>query len=406
MHAARNRFAGLLIAVALALAFFCPIGRAFQDQATEDVTTRGAGNELKRLHALLVIDTNSNLRESVSVDGERIELLLKHTIPSSRLSLKVLSGNDVSEKNILQYYRSLATSSSDALLFFYAGHGATDPEKGHYLAFNAGKSGQILRSTLRQAMRDKHAGLAVIWSDCCSNRVALPKTTKRPAKPAPTTLNPVVRNLLFQHRGIVDVTGSTEASFGDDDNGGIFTRTLAGLMQGDIKQLDKNHDNFVSWQEFYPLLEEETDQTFKRWAKQMRSRGESIDQSAQRPRKFELAEPLLEAGKEIAQAVIGLRNAGTIPLAYQFRWAGEKSWTKASLDAGKTATHATRVADANTNPPAFEVQFEGEKDLMTLQSKVWVGQGSPSYAVARKYKIESDNKTRKAEPLKADTDKR
>ena len=255
-------------------------------------------------------------------------------------------------------------------------------------------------------MRDRHPDSAVIWTDCCSNPVPLPRTTKRPAAQKPTVVQPVMRNLLFQHRGVVDVTGSTEASYGDDDNGGIFTRTLAGLIMGDIKQYDKNHDGFVSRQEFYPILEDETEQTFKRWAKQMRARGESVTQSTQRPRKFDLPDPMSEAGKDIANAVIGLRNAGSVAVAYQFRWTGDKNWKKGALEPGKTGVHFTPMADAKDNLPTFELQFEGEKDTLQLQPRLWVGRGSPAYAAAKKYKVESDTKSRNAEPVPATGDNR
>ena len=334
--------------------------------------------ELKKLHVLLVIDTDSNLKESIIVDQERMELLWRHTLPQDRYDLKVLTGDDASAKSVLAYYQNLKTDGSEGLLFYYAGHGATDKDKGHFLAFREGKAAPLLRSTLRQAMLEKKAGLVAILTDCCSNRFPLPKKTKRVVREEPKSIRPLVRNLFFQHRGVVDVTASTgNSSFGDDDEGGIFTRTLAGLLTGEIASLDDNKDHFVTWDEFFPRLEEETERTFKGWAKAMQARGESIDQTTQRPHQFELAEPAGGAGAVgKAYAVVSLHNVGKAPLRYQCRWTGEDAWEKGDLAAGSTTTHSRRLADAQEKPPKLEVKFDGEKEAVELKSKLWTGAGA------------------------------
>src|SRR5947207_4321060 len=85
--------------------------------------------ELKRLRALIVVDTKSNLAESVHEDGERVEKLLHDNVPANRYTLKVLKGDDVSEAKILDFYKNLKTGPDEALFFFYAGHGAYDYAK-------------------------------------------------------------------------------------------------------------------------------------------------------------------------------------------------------------------------------------------------------------------------------------
>src|SRR5262245_30452669 len=79
--------------------------------------------ELRRLHALLVIDTRSGLGESVKVDGTNVDRLLSSRLPKDRVEIKVLTGNDVSAEMILSYYRGLKVGRNDSLLFYYAGHG-------------------------------------------------------------------------------------------------------------------------------------------------------------------------------------------------------------------------------------------------------------------------------------------
>src|SRR4051794_35077849 len=143
--------------------------------------------ELKRLRALIVIDTKSNLAESVHEDGERIEKLLHDNIPRSRYTLKVLKGDDVSEAKILDFYKTLKTGPDEALFFFYAGHGAYDNAKKEpvFELKRADKVIGVLRRTVVQAMEAKGAGLNVILSDCCSSPVKLEQLKIQTRVPAP-----------------------------------------------------------------------------------------------------------------------------------------------------------------------------------------------------------------------------
>src|SRR5262249_40558594 len=153
---------------------------------------------------------------------------------------------------ILGYYRALRTNGTETLLFFYAGHGATDDKVGHYLQLQNGRY-NLARHGLRRAMQEKQPGLAVILTDCCSNFHPL-RARSAPESGSegrgedergPRETSPVVRNLLFQQRGLVDLTASdNEPSWGDAEQGGIFTRTLAALMTGKPAELDRNKDGF------------------------------------------------------------------------------------------------------------------------------------------------------------------
>jgi hypothetical protein len=252
--------------------------------------------ELRKLHALLVIDSHSGLGKSVVIDRHRIETLLKDGIPRARLELTIFNDKDVTKDRILQYYRSIKVNSSDSLLFYYAGHGAIDPSKGHFLALQKLKTQPLLRSELRKAMQEKNPGLIVLLTDCCSERYKLP--------PVPTDdegstgvrdevkelMNPVLRCLFFRHRGVVDINaaGDNTSAFGDDLGGGVFTRSLSTLLNSKVENLVASRDKFVSWQAFFPRLQRDTEKAFTSLAKEWRARGEKIDQSTQKPRAFAL----------------------------------------------------------------------------------------------------------------------
>src|SRR5262249_1990844 len=178
------------------------------------------GPELKKLHALLVIDTASNLGDSVQKDLNTVRDLLNQ-LPRGRVETTVLQGADATPDRVLDYFKRLAIGSDEAMLCYYSGHGATDPDRGHVLAMNAG---YLSRTRLREAMDRKQAGLSVLLTDCCSNKVKLPPV--QPEVMAMQNEKPM-RDLFLRARGVVDITAATNSpSWGGNLKGGVFTRAL------------------------------------------------------------------------------------------------------------------------------------------------------------------------------------
>ena len=174
---------------------------------------------------------------------------------------------------ILSYYRGLNVGPNDALLFYYAGHGATDAKQGHFMAVQDLAAKPLLRSDLKKAMQQKQPGLIVILTDCCSTSFHLPGKTRRvfADKGTAATVDPLLRCLLYQSRGVVDITAASgNASFGDDHEGGIFTRTFAGLVADGTAGSDGNNDGFVTWSEFFARLQARTQRVFVTWAQHQR----------------------------------------------------------------------------------------------------------------------------------------
>lgn len=293
--------------------------------------------ELTRLHALLVVDTRSGLGESVVLDGRRVKSLLQTGIPPNRLDVTVYDKpSQLTRESILRYYRNLKTGPSEAVVFYYAGHGATDPSKGHFLALQELHTEPLTRDELRQAMLQKNPGLAVLLTDCCSNRYELKKKNRDVWDSEHREFNPVVRNLFFQQRGVVDLTASTGAeAFGDEHQGGIFTRTLGKLLLSKSETLDTNRDGFVDWKEFFPRLQNETEKVFVSWAQQHRGQGEEVSQKSQRPRALYLP------GDQVpgTSAAVTLRNETDRTIQYEYRWGSSDSWKNGSIGPKKSVTH-------------------------------------------------------------------
>jgi hypothetical protein len=344
--------------------------------------------EIRRLHALIVIDTQSDLRDSIIVDKARIESLLARTIPKDRYDATTLVGGEVTRERVLAYYRNLKADRSDALLFYYAGHGAVDPTRGQYFYFQKGKTDPLFRSVLRQAILQKQAGLSILLTDCCSNHLKVPNKRRRSDTAAPAKdISPVARCLLFQARGIVDITAASDnAAWGDDQDGGIFTRTVARLVLGDADRLDTDRDGFVSWKEFFARLDLDVQRTFATWARQAKARGEVVDQSTQRPHAYSVP-GMSSSASERSFAVVGLRNATSAAVHYQYRWSTEDSWRNGAIPPKSASPCICALAGGVEQLPYLQIRVDGADKPARLEAKRWTGSGLPSYENGAKYKV-------------------
>ncbi|MDB5306846.1 MAG: hypothetical protein JWO38_1048 [Gemmataceae bacterium] len=352
----------------------------------------------RKLHVLLAIDTGSDLRASVLLDQERMERVFKANIPADRLAFQTLTGSKLTSENVLAHYRGLKVGPDDALLFFYAGHGAKDPDKGNAFVPQLGKVPPVYRSDVREAMRKTGAGLVVLLTDCCSTHSKLAGKpvygATRPVTPASATgIHPTIEHLFFRHRGVVDITAAAdgEASWSDFKDGGVFTRTLGKQLLRPIAELDTDGDKFVSWKEFFPVLKKESEGTFRSWSARMRSAGADVDQSTQRPTSFSLGEPTGGAPPPDATvgvyAVICLVNESGEAVKYKYRWSARDEWQTTEMASGKRGEHsAPRAKGADL--PRFEILFDGNKTVIELEADTWTGTGAPPRGAAgREYPI-------------------
>ncbi|MGL4550227.1 MAG: caspase family protein [Gemmataceae bacterium] len=257
---------------------------------------QGPGTELKRLRVLVVMDTDSNLEESLVIDRENVRGLFLDKIPKARATIDVLDGKKATPANVLKYYRELKTGPDEGLLCFFGGHGAIDVKRGHYFQMEAGP---LMRGDLRRAMADTKAGLVVLLSDCCSSPFNLPKKKTQGLPivgmppPPPPGLHPTVHELFFLARGTIDISASRPGtpSWGDSERGGLFTSTVCRMLAEPVAKLDTNKDGKLLWVEFLPNLESVTEGEFKGWKARMpeRERGR-IREATQKPYAYKLSE--------------------------------------------------------------------------------------------------------------------
>jgi hypothetical protein len=227
----------------------------FPGQAPDAGGAPPATGQSNRVHAILIVDTLSKL---AGLDGDKERILsIIQQIPANRRTIQVLDQARARADVVLQSLRGLGDVSSDTVLIYYSGHGATDPTRGHALTFT--QKPYLFRSTLRGELQRMQPRLGVILSDCCSNVVKLPPSVGAPmADPEKQIVS-----LLLRTSGIVDINGSTfnpssgvEESAWAEPSGGLFTKALfETIWFSDFDSLDSNHDGLVTWAEVLPNCE-------------------------------------------------------------------------------------------------------------------------------------------------------
>lgn len=219
--------------------------------------------ELKRLRVLMLIDTNDKLATNFTVSERFMKAILSNGIPASRLDITVLRGDDATPRKVLDYYRNLQTGPEEAVLFYYAGHGAIDRARGakpawargHYLALNAGT---LYRSDVYDAIKAKNPGLTIILTDCCSADVpARPADYTTTDDGAPTVAPPrelshLCRCLFFRHRGVVDRTAAWDGTCGYSDAGigNWYTAAITRMFAAPQQWVPDSGRSFAGWDSF------------------------------------------------------------------------------------------------------------------------------------------------------------
>jgi hypothetical protein len=193
-----------------------------------------------------------------------------------RYTLDVLMDRKVTRERILGYYRQLQTEpQQDTLLFYFAGHGGTERLRGHLfrvLSEDGTRPVALWRDEVRAAMRSHRPRLAVLLSDVCSNLIEFGFLERAAARPPAWE---TTRCLLLQARGLVDINAVSEgeAAVGLEE-GGFFTQSLAELLDPPfeelVKELDRDGDGFLHWQELLSELQQIAQRKYATWRKQVR----------------------------------------------------------------------------------------------------------------------------------------
>jgi len=199
-----------------------------------------------RVRVLLIGLTNDEkIGQGCGANLEELERYVRG-LPKfdEKADLTVLAGRNVTARNILRTVAGLRVGPTETLFCYFAGHGAHDASLaggdasgGHLFQI---PGGDLMRKDLLHALRDRGAQLTVLISDTCNVRGLYnpPPTLKSPFPTRPLPLrSKVFTDLLCNHVGVVDVSGSTRGEFGwFQPDGGWFTLGLLETLKNSTRE--------------------------------------------------------------------------------------------------------------------------------------------------------------------------
>ncbi|NQT14535.1 MAG: caspase family protein [Planctomycetes bacterium] len=217
-----------------------------------------------RLYVVIATDDrDGSIGPWVSMDGTSISSLLLSNVDERRLrpnGIEWVSEDRIGADAIVAAIRSIPSDSGDTILFFYSGHGAYDDRNGHYFSFS-GPDGYLTRSRVLQAIQRKRPRLGILISDCCYSFLEAPPLQMAPSIRRPAATTALFRALLFESRGIVDITSSEKGQssfvYEKPEDGSLFTAAL-------WQFLDKNQSRSLSWQQVFEQVRDKAAREFRK----------------------------------------------------------------------------------------------------------------------------------------------
>lgn len=221
--------------------------------------------DAQTVHALLIImDADLSIGKHVKVDKERVQQLL-NAVQNELVEVKttyLLSSKKMATRdNVLQWVRNVNVATDDIVFIYYSGHGAMNPQGQTYLATERKR---LFRSDLVHTIEQvKSHRLTLLITDCCSSLAPIKDGPTLQSSRSMTRLTErILRNLFFEHKGFLHVTGATEGEYGWSNplNGGWFTRHFIEALDSNP---DENRDSFLSWEEVFETARKNTQKTFR-----------------------------------------------------------------------------------------------------------------------------------------------
>jgi hypothetical protein len=310
-------------------------------------------------------------------NGDRMQELLEANVLPEQLTVTWVPTDPMTPSAVLGVVQALQdVGPDDALMFYYAGHGAYDQQNRQY--FHLLPSGQPLyRQTLYEALMRHNPRLMVLISDCCytfsPSREGPPLLGQAPPPSRLARTSPLFENLFFKTRGVVDLTsaGRDQASYwvGDLTEGSIFGSALRGVLAS-FKEEE------LSWRQVVARVRKRTASRFEAVVKKPEPNrlpnGQETPQTTQTPYAFALPGPKLGIRASVAAGIEGLRIDETLGAA---REAGLKAGDHLLAVNGKPVRTEDEYYDAllESGESTFELQIadghSGEKKNVTLRPR-------------------------------------
>ena len=142
-------------------------------------------------------------------------------------------GRDVTKRAVLDAIDNCRVRRDDTLVFYWSGHGGYDQQRGHFLKMPNDE--WLYRSEVINRIRRKEPRLGVVLTDCCANRARIEGPRAAFQRPPPTEVAPLLDELFFRSRGLVDINACAEGEIASyyENGGGFFTSAIA--LPGEVR---------------------------------------------------------------------------------------------------------------------------------------------------------------------------
>lgn len=225
------------------------------------ICTKLAADSPEKIEALLLIDSESNLKVSVKKDGQIMLNMLKAAAKATKMELNatLLQGTNVTLGRIEQWFNKISKKPHDVILFYFSGHGCKSTSAlipWPYL-FLSTKRNFISLENIIKLIEAQPARLSIIFADCCnstmvSKRVELPFLIQATISHKSQNNN-FGAEVLFKKakghiRAIAASRGQSALAYGD---GSLFTMALAKSLEKSFKKPDPTWQSIMKTTIYY-----------------------------------------------------------------------------------------------------------------------------------------------------------
>jgi hypothetical protein len=210
-----------------------------------------------RVIAILCADTLSpDIRDDMRSNLFWMSDLLEKNIPTDKLKITTISDKDYSAGTVVRVIRQMKVHPTDALFYFYSGHGYYEPGVGSYFTPPPDKGRRLYLRDVRNELLTHKARLTVSVVDSCSvipgGVNAAPADDPRKA----TEVSTLFQRLFFETNGTFHLNSSKPGEYAicrwfveDQDgrvaitNGSLFTSVLHAELT--------NNQRSLGWRDIY-----------------------------------------------------------------------------------------------------------------------------------------------------------
>jgi hypothetical protein len=206
------------------------------------------------LHAVVIGDTNSDLKRQSAADLAQVEKSVHFLARSLNLktNLTVLQGKKAKKQAVLEALNNIPVGKEDLVLFYFTGHGFRLSNRTIWpsIHFSADKQYIELDSVVAHVAK-KRPRFALVIADCCnvssSQYRKAPKGRQLYLQNAPRTeLNGDLKKLFLKSSGILVISSSSPGEFScATDFGGLFTCSFLDTFGTRINKPLRNWDEVM-----------------------------------------------------------------------------------------------------------------------------------------------------------------